>query len=733
MKFAGFMGAMRDDRLRREEREEAAKQAERDYTYRKKLQDADWDRRSELEGLKLFSAQREKDGKLAADTDFVMQSLGLPAAVRPYVSQAVSGFGGAANVIDMYQTGRIEFDAPTGAVGGKAVEISGDAEEIKTSFMSTVEAGGVTNPFALSAIAATAYHESGFKPGNVARTWDDPSETGRPGTAGGIMSWNNDRLRALQNFTGGNLTPQAQAQYFLQEDPTLIKRLNEAGSVEEAVTLMNNAWRFAGYNRPGGEAAARLRTAQQIYQTEMALRDTGSNEVISARGPATEGQATPAPQTASTDTPTPRQGGMRIVSSTELANKKRVSENIDWFRDKIQQSDKVEELIALEGSIKSDTRLTPEESNRMITLVGEQKELLLERERRVAIEKGDPMMWFPSNENGMLASAAGVRLQPTSDGWVDPTGNPIDTTGGLFFPVEDGMENLKIHNTKIREMVGFTAAGVNAAQALAVYRNAIVENPQSLNKYSNFVGGFGAEIAEIEAAINTAVSDGVFTPQKQGELLGRFQEIAAGAGIVDMTLLNAAYAMAALKGSTGQALSDKELTQNLQALGMGKANPETVLSMINTAFNDMVVNNVQTRRQAELSGLYMTQSGKAFLSQTNLYTPFDQVVEEAFQSTSDARLIGAYEAMRNGDTTIQQGVQTGSTSSVGEAVDGFMGGDTEETADDLPVFSLDEVTSPTTLEEFNVSMEAGKPTRVTQELIDAYPDIFTPEMLNTVY
>jgi hypothetical protein len=133
-----------------------------------------------------------------------------------------------------------------------------------SEFMGTVQQAGVTNPFALAAIAATGSHESGFSAANAARTWSDPSESGRPGTAGGVMSWNNDRLSAMQRFTGGDTSAAAQAAYFLQEDPALIQRLQNASSVEEAVSLMNNAWRFAGYDRPGGEAERRLRTAQGL-------------------------------------------------------------------------------------------------------------------------------------------------------------------------------------------------------------------------------------------------------------------------------------------------------------------------------------------------------------------------------------------------------------------------------------------------------------------------------------
>lgn len=155
--------------------------------------------------------------------------------------------------------------APLGGRGTTNPTWATGNNPVLNGFMSTIQRGGVTNPYALAAIQATGQHESGFDPGNAGRTWNDPSESGRPGTAGGIMSWNNERLAALQRFTGGDMSPEAQAAFFLQEDPQLIARLNNAGSVEEAQALMNNAWRFAGYNRPGGEAEARLNTARSIY------------------------------------------------------------------------------------------------------------------------------------------------------------------------------------------------------------------------------------------------------------------------------------------------------------------------------------------------------------------------------------------------------------------------------------------------------------------------------------
>lgn len=159
----------------------------------------------------------------------------------------------------------IDF-ARGGASGSPAVNMSG--HDIYTSFMDTVD-NTITNPFGLAAVAATGKAESRFSPRNVNRTWSDPSESGQAGTAGGIMSWRGERLANLQTYAAskgeqGNGSPQTQAEFLLREDPNLIMALNNAKSVEEAQRIINRAWKFAGWNRPGGEAAERLATANAI-------------------------------------------------------------------------------------------------------------------------------------------------------------------------------------------------------------------------------------------------------------------------------------------------------------------------------------------------------------------------------------------------------------------------------------------------------------------------------------
>lgn len=140
-------------------------------------------------------------------------------------------------------------------------------------FINTVKAGGVTNPYALAAIAATGKAESGWSPENANRSWSDPSQSGGAGTAGGVMSWRNERLQNLYSYASSkgeqpnNISPETQAEFFLREDPQLIQSLNQARSPEEAASMMANAWRFAGYDQQGGEAGRR-RALTTAYAAE---------------------------------------------------------------------------------------------------------------------------------------------------------------------------------------------------------------------------------------------------------------------------------------------------------------------------------------------------------------------------------------------------------------------------------------------------------------------------------
>lgn len=177
--------------------------------------------------------------------------------------------------------------AMTAPVG--SVERGAPQGDVYQPFIDTVKTR-ITNPYGLAAVAATGRAESGFSSGNANRTWSDPSQSGQAGTAGGVMSWRGPRLQAMQAYAAqkgerlGAISPQTQAEFFLNEDPQLVQALNNAQSPEEAQNLMNNAWKFAGYDQPGGETARRHALAQN-YAAQFRDQPNPAAAAIDAQAP----------------------------------------------------------------------------------------------------------------------------------------------------------------------------------------------------------------------------------------------------------------------------------------------------------------------------------------------------------------------------------------------------------------------------------------------------------------
>src|SRR5215207_5248777 len=128
------------------------------------------------------------------------------------------------------------------------------------------------NPFALAAFAAHGNAESSWSPSRIAGSWSDPSQTGKPGTSGGALSWRNERYTNMRQATAGaGSDPRsqvaAQTDFAFTENPALTARLREAKSLPEAFSMLAASQRYAGWNDPdSAENQKRLQLAQNYYQ-----------------------------------------------------------------------------------------------------------------------------------------------------------------------------------------------------------------------------------------------------------------------------------------------------------------------------------------------------------------------------------------------------------------------------------------------------------------------------------
>lgn len=158
-------------------------------------------------------------------------------------------------------------------------------------FMSTLQANGLTNPYALATVAATGQAESGWS--RVHDEWDDPSESGEHGRSGLALSWRNERLQAAREFARQRgddpnaPSAETQALFFLSEpqNQEMIRKLQNAGSVQEGIMAIKPVWGYA--DRDGGQTRARLATADSYLHTFTGRRMTAS-QLESAQGAVTQ-------------------------------------------------------------------------------------------------------------------------------------------------------------------------------------------------------------------------------------------------------------------------------------------------------------------------------------------------------------------------------------------------------------------------------------------------------------
>jgi len=250
-----------------------------------------------------------KQGELqsAADAQLISAITGQPYTPPEKPAGFLSSIFGGNKAANPGATGS---SMPSADAGGNIPPTKLTDNDVSSGFIDTVKSGydvngqklAVTNPYGLAAIAATGQAESGFSPANVGRTWNDGAND-----AGGIMSWNGPRLANLQKFAGGtNGTPQQQAQFFLQENPGLIAKLNNAKSVAEAQQIMNNAWAFKGYDQPGNPNAAHRLSLANSYLPRFQGATAGAEEAsldlpASPIQPSPDNPPAPAPQSGYTD------------------------------------------------------------------------------------------------------------------------------------------------------------------------------------------------------------------------------------------------------------------------------------------------------------------------------------------------------------------------------------------------------------------------------------------------
>ena len=197
----------------------------------------------------------------------------------------------------------------------------------------------------------------------------------------------------------------------------------------------------------------------------------------------------------------------------------------------------------------------------------------------------DPFVFYPRNENGALS--LGGKLVVLRDGKYYEQTNPnveVDVTNGKLTTENfDASTFIKLYNDNILKMGEIVTDGESATDILLRYRKLAYENPAAFNIIVNAANGLINTADVMASGFNTLINQGASYEEVLGkfELTENFRALSDPAKQMFSLQLQAAYSLARLNGSSGQGLSDKELAQNLEAVGFGAPNARIALSLIN--------------------------------------------------------------------------------------------------------------------------------------------------------
>jgi hypothetical protein len=301
----------------------------------------------------------------------------------------------------------------------------------------------------------------------------------------------------------------------------------------------------------------------------------------------------------------------------------------------LAEADSLGKITALENSVTNTTYEDAAEKEADITAIKKAKDSFIQNTDREASQTRDPVYLLPFATNGALNMNRGMLVRRTADGYVNETTGDIVPQEALDkgrLLTQDGVTDfVKIYNDDITKMTTFIATGATVLGDYVGYRKEILDNPAALNGYLKAGAAIGTEIESISAALTSMIQqDGSYSYGIENTLLDTLQDLTQADRIIAQRQLRLAYSIAAMRGSTGQALSDKELAGVLASLGVGITNPQKLIGVINSGITSEI-KFIERKRSIQIQG-YMGPEG---ITDTLGNTPFGRPFEETLDAVLD--------------------------------------------------------------------------------------------------
>jgi hypothetical protein len=604
MRLAGFMAARKEDRLAQEARDEA--KSLRDDTYQRQLERDDMAHQRQLDlldirqknalklsGIAESKAQKKADAKMRRKVDAFIRVRGL--ADTPAVrSEITSGFElyGTEKFLEGIKSGRFRLESPGGNpppppvadpnnIGVEVDAIDDTSEVSVTPDALSVDVPAVDqNPVSVQSELSLSDTDA-----QMAAITEEPSS--------------GEGLNASEGpVEGAEDVPVAPPGSPL--DNTV-----EAAPDGPLISYDNNPYiKLEDY---AGQDSKTL--AQSIRMLEQ-------------KGYSTEELA-------------PLKAELDFVKKAE-------KDPVAGFASMLLEADSFGKLSALQGNLDvqlSDKTITLAEHTSRSAEVTNTMNTLVDINRKNAEKDGDPLMFASFTPTGSIG-AAGQMVYPRDGKYYDAANNEVDISKGRVLPA-DGYETfVRNYNNAAQKIATDVDQGVGAIQALSDYRALVINAPQGLNPYLSVAGRLVGEANSIKSAFEGVVNGEYGYSTFENSVMSTIRDLSAEDKKIARAQLRAAYAMAAFAGSSGQALSDRELMMNLENIGKGITDPRKVVGLLNTSMQEIVTRTEQTR-STKFNSFIASEELKGTMSTTPIGMNFTDylpnVLDEATQvSLKDA-------------------------------------------------------------------------------------------------
>jgi hypothetical protein len=234
--------------------------------------------------------------------------------------------------------------------------------------------------------------------------------------------------------------------------------------------------------------------------------------------------------------------------------------------------------------------------------------------------------------------------------------SPEDVENSVFYTTDEADLIVKVYNDEVSKANNtITESTVAVATIIDLQEYVETEGKEALNPFTNAMGDLADKLtAAGDAAVTifSVNSEGNVGDYKQveSEFLEALGNLSGKDRIVAQKTLATAYAIAKMRGSVGQALSDRELKSILATLGQGVTDPAKLVSILDELLKSEV-NNAEVRRKGFSNSILAVGGEVEIINSTGIGTPIYETIlnglekgKAKFQSVFEEQLEGQPDA-----------------------------------------------------------------------------------------